>query len=34
MTSGVTRYSRDKRSDCVQVMVVLIVTPDGFPLAL
>jgi hypothetical protein len=27
------RYSRDKRSDCVQVMVALIVTPDGFPLA-
>ena len=26
-------YSRDKRSDCVQVMIALIVTPDGFPLA-
>ena len=26
-------YSRDKRSDCVQVVVALIVTPDGFPLA-
>jgi transposase len=25
-------YSRDKRSDCVQVMIALIVTPDGFPL--
>jgi len=26
-------YSRDKRSDCVQVIVGLIVTPDGFPLS-
>jgi hypothetical protein len=26
-------YSRDKRSDCVQVMIGLIVTPEGFPLA-
>jgi transposase len=26
-------YSRDKRSDCVQVVVALIVTPQGFPLA-
>ncbi len=26
-------YSRDKRSDCVQVIVALIVTPEGFPLA-
>ncbi len=26
-------YSRDKRSDCVQVMIALIVTPEGFPLA-
>ncbi len=25
-------YSRDKRSDCVQVMIALIVTPEGFPL--
>ncbi len=25
--------SRDKRSDCVQVVIALIVTPDGFPLA-
>jgi hypothetical protein len=25
-------HSRDKRSDCVQVMIALIVTPDGFPL--
>jgi hypothetical protein len=25
-------YSRDKRPDCVQVVVALIVTPDGFPL--
>jgi hypothetical protein len=26
-------YSRDKRPDCVQVVIGLIVTPDGFPLA-
>jgi hypothetical protein len=26
-------HSRDKRSDCVQVVIALIVTPDGFPLA-
>ena len=26
-------YSRDKRSDCVQGVIALIVTPDGFPLA-
>jgi hypothetical protein len=26
-------YSRDKRSDCVQVVIALVVTPDGFPLA-
>ena len=26
-------YSRDKRSDCVQVVIALIVTPRGFPLA-
>ncbi len=24
-------HSRDKRSDCVQVVIALIVTPDGFP---
>jgi hypothetical protein len=24
-------YSRDKRSDCVQVVIALIVTPEGFP---
>jgi hypothetical protein len=24
-------YSRDKRSDCVQVVIGLVVTPDGFP---
>jgi transposase len=23
-------YSRDKRCDCVQVVIALIVTPDGF----
>jgi len=26
-------YSRDKRPDCVQVIIALIVTPEGFPLA-
>ena len=26
-------YSRDKRSDCLQVVIALIVTPEGFPLA-
>ncbi|MGZ8436690.1 MAG: IS1634 family transposase, partial [Candidatus Binatia bacterium] len=26
-------YSRDKRKDCVQVIIALIVTPQGFPLA-
>ena len=26
-------YSRDKRPDCVQVVIVLVVTPEGFPLA-
>src|SRR6266481_1428602 len=26
-------YNRDKRNDCVQVVIALIVTPDGFPLA-
>ena len=26
-------YSRDKRSDCVQLVIALIVTPEGFPLA-
>jgi hypothetical protein len=26
-------YSRDKRFDCVQVVIALIGTPDGFPLA-
>src|SRR6266508_5514435 len=25
-------YSRDKRPDCVQVVIALIVTPEGFPL--
>ena len=34
-TDGLRRfgYSRDKRSDCVQVVIALIVTPEGFPLA-
>lgn len=33
--SGIRRYgySRDHRSDCVQVVIALIVTPDGLPLA-
>jgi transposase len=33
--AGKRRYgdSRDKRSDCVQVVIALIVTPDGLPLA-
>lgn len=26
-------YSRDKRSDCVQLVIALIITPEGFPLA-
>lgn len=26
-------YSRDQRSDCVQVIIALIVTPEGYPLA-
>ena len=26
-------YSRDKRPDCVQVVMALIITPEGFPLA-
>lgn len=26
-------YSRDKRPDCVQVVVALVITPEGFPLA-
>ena len=26
-------YSRDQRPDCVQVVIALIVTPEGFPLA-
>ena len=26
-------YSRDKRSDCVQIVIALVITPDGFPLA-
>ena len=26
-------YSRDKRSDCVQMVIALVVTPDGLPLA-
>jgi transposase len=34
-TGGLRRfgYSRDKRGDCVQVVIALIVTPEGFPLA-
>src|SRR5215472_12196261 len=26
-------YSRDRRSDCVQVVIALVVTPEGLPLA-
>jgi len=26
-------YSRDQRGDCVQVVIALVVTPEGFPLA-
>ena len=26
-------YSRDKRPDCVQVVIALVVTPEGYPLA-
>lgn len=26
-------YSRDRRGDCLQVVVALVLTPDGFPLA-
>lgn len=26
-------YSRDKRSDCVQVVIAVVITPEGFPLA-
>jgi transposase len=26
-------YSRDKRPDCVQVVIAVVVTPEGFPLA-
>jgi transposase len=26
-------YSRDKRNDCVQVVIALVITPDGFPVA-
>jgi transposase len=26
-------HSRDKRTDCLQVVIALVITPDGFPLA-
>jgi transposase len=26
-------YSRDHRSDCVQIVIALVITPEGFPLA-
>lgn len=26
-------YSRDRRSDCVQIVIALVITPEGFPLA-
>ena len=31
---GQAQFSRDKRRDCVQVVIALVVTPDGFPLAM
>lgn len=31
--SSTLRDEKDKRSDCVQVVIALIVTPEGFPLA-
>ena len=30
---GKLGYPRDKRSDCVQVVIALVITPEGFPLA-
>lgn len=35
LDSGLQRYgySRDKRGDCLQVVIALVLTPDGFPLA-
>lgn len=33
MTNAKFGYSRDKRFGCVQVVIGLIVTPEGFPLA-
>ena len=33
-TSAGFGYSRDKRSDCVQVVIALVVTPEGFPAGL
>ena len=26
-------YNRDPRADCLQLVIALVVTPDGFPLA-
>jgi transposase len=26
-------YSRDKRNDCVQVVIALVIMPEGFPVA-
>ena len=26
-------HSRDKRTDCLQMVIALVITPDGFPLA-
>ena len=26
-------YSRDKRPDCVQLVIALVITPEDFPLA-
>ena len=34
-SSGIRKfgYSRDKRPDCLQVVIALVVTPEGFPIA-
>ena len=32
-TSASFGHSRDQRRDCVQVVIALVLTPDGFPLA-
>ena len=32
-STGCNQYIRDKRPDCPQVVIALVVTPDGLPLA-